>query len=72
MDAASYSQASGMRLYANHLHLAKELDIAIALVKALPGHREDTLKAVAQIDGPSDDTVESGAAQILGFALKWL
>jgi hypothetical protein len=72
MDAASYAQASRTRLYANYFHLAKELDIAIALVKALPRHREDTLQTVAQIDGPTDQTVESGAAQILGFALERL
>jgi hypothetical protein len=38
-------------LYANHFHLANELNIAIAMVvKALPRHREDTFKTVAEID----------------------
>jgi hypothetical protein len=72
VDAASNSQARRLMLDANHFHLAEELDIALTLVKALPRHRQDALETVAQIDGLTHQTVESGAAQILGFAFERL
>jgi hypothetical protein len=70
VDSASHSQAGWLTFYTNHLHLAAELDITLTLVEALPRDREDTLKCVTQIDGPTDQTVESSTAQILSFTLE--
>jgi len=72
VNAASYSQAGRLILYANHLHLAQELDITLTLVEVLTRYREDALEMVAQVDRPTYETVESGAAQILSFAFERL
>jgi len=72
IDPASNPQPPRPILYANHLHLAQELDISVALVEILPRYREDAFKMIAQINRPTHQTVESGAAEILSFALEWL
>jgi hypothetical protein len=72
VDPASDSQAARLILHPNHLHLAQELDISVTMVEVHPRYREDTLQMITQVNGPAHQTVESGAAQILSFALERL